>query len=548
MDETDPALDPAHRPRELDRVAAQLIGRGGQTRGLLGVGHHRFDLVKLTRKPCGQTVRQQAEGGVALTTVPASDLCPARGLARVGAVARQRTSPVGVIRTAIEPCITPRPGTNVLLAGKPRFVAKLHRPWPGGVPPARANSSLIPRGVETTTAALVAPSGEDVDASFGPGGVLWSVWIRPGEAGASPPLAHTRRSRAHILTASATTIHDKGNGTGSDRFSDCFVIPGNSSTEQTGELPWGFHETKRETTPGHQQPRPTPARALCESEREHVLDVLACPRFVDRAPAEVVATLLDEGQYLCSARTMYRILAANQPVRERRNQRDHPQYTKPELVATGPNQTWSWDITKLLGPKKWTYFYLYVVLDIFSRYALGWMVADRENSALAGRLIEQTCHKQGVQPQVLTLHSDRGAPMTSKCTAQLLADLGVTRSLSRPQVSDDNPFSEAQFKTLKYHPDFPGRFHDLTAAIAFCRSFFPWYNTEHRHAGIAMLTPDDVHHHRAHSVLQQRERTLQAAWTHHPERFVRGVPQPDPLPQAVWINPPATTTTGETAQ
>ena len=169
-------------------------------------------------------------------------------------------------------------------------------------------------------------------------------------------------------------------------------------------------------------------------------------------------------------------------------------------------------------------------------------------SALAGRLIEQTCHKQGVQPQVLTLHSDRGAPMTSKCTAQLLADLGVTRSLSRPQVSDDNPFSEAQFKTLKYHPGFPGCFHDLTAAIAFCRSFFPWYNTEHRHAGIAMLTPEDVHHHRAHSVLEQRERTLQAAWTRHPERFVRGVPQPDPLPQAVWVNPPATTTTGETAQ
>ena len=191
------------------------------------------------------------------------------------------------------------------------------------------------------------------------------------------------------------------------------------------------------------------------AEREHVLNVLASPRFVDRAPAEVAATLLDEGQYLCSERTMYRILAANQPVRERRNQRDHPQYTKPELVATGPNQTWSWDITKLLGPKKWTYFYLYVVLDIFSRYAVGWMVADRENSALAGRLIEQTCHKQGVQPQVLTLHSDRGAPMTSKCTAQLLADLGITRSLSRPQVSDDNPFSEAQFKTLKYHPGFP---------------------------------------------------------------------------------------------
>ena len=194
---------------------------------------------------------------------------------------------------------------------------------------------------------------------------------------------------------------------------------------------------------------------------------------------------------------MYRVLAANQPVRERRNQREHPQYAKPELVATGSNQTWSWDVTKLLGPKKWTYFYLYVLLDIFSRYVVGWMVADRENSALAGRLIEETCHKQGVEPQVLTLHSDRGAPMTSQCTAQLLADLGVTRSLSRPQVSDDNPFSEAQFKTLKYHPGFPGRFHDIDAAITFCRTFFPWYHAEHRHGGIAMLTPDDVHHGRA---------------------------------------------------
>ena len=166
-----------------------------------------------------------------------------------------------------------------------------------------------------------------------------------------------------------------------------------------------FYRRQR-STPGHQQPRPTPARALCEAEREQILDVLAGPRFVDRAPAEVVATLLDEGHYLCSERTMYRILAADQPVRERRNQREHPQYTKPELVATAPNQTWSWDITKLLGPTKWTYFYLYVVLDIFSRYAVGWMVADRENSALAGRLIEEACHKQGVQPQVLTLHSD----------------------------------------------------------------------------------------------------------------------------------------------
>ena len=308
-----------------------------------------------------------------------------------------------------------------------------------------------------------------------------------------------------------------------------------------------FYRRQR-PVPGHQQPRPTPARALCQSEREHVLDVLVTPRFVDRSPAEVMATLLDEGEYLCSERTMYRVLAANQPVRERRNQREHPQYAKPELVATEPNQTWSWDISKLLGPTKWTYFYLYVLLDIYSRYVVGWMVADRENSALAGRLIEETCHKQGVQPQVLTLHSDRGAPMTSKCTAQLLADLGVTRSLSRPQVSDDNPFSEAQFKTLKYHPGFPGRFHDIEAAIGFCRSFFPWYNLEHRHGGIAMLTPDDIHHGRARDVLAQRKRIIEAAWVDHPERFVRGIPKPRPLPEAVWINPPATTTTGDIAQ
>jgi len=259
--------------------------------------------------------------------------------------------------------------------------------------------------------------------------------------------------------------------------------------------------------------------------------VLASPRFVDRAPGEVVATLLDEGEYLCSERTMYRVLAANQSVRERRNQREHPPYTKPELVATAPNQTWSWDITKLLGPKKWTYFYLYVLLDIFSRYVVGWMVADRENSALAGRLIEESCHKQGVEPEVLTLHSDRGAPMTSKCTAQLLADLGVTRSLGRPHVSDDNPFSEAQFKTLKYHPGFPVRFPDIDRAIDHCRSFFPRYNTEHRHGGIAMLTPDDVHHGRARAVLAQRERTLARAWTEHPERFVRGIPEPARFPR-----------------
>jgi len=308
-----------------------------------------------------------------------------------------------------------------------------------------------------------------------------------------------------------------------------------------------FYRRKR-PIPGRQQPRPTPARALSKNERERVVAVLSSERFVDRSPAEVFATLLDEKTYLCSERTMYRVLAECQPVRERRNQLQHPQYAKPELMATAPNQVWSWDITKLLGPKKWTYYYLYVLLDIYSRYAVGWMVADRENSALAGRLIEETCTKQGVEPEVLTLHSDRGSPMTSKCTAQLLGDLGVTRSLSRPQVSDDNPFSEAQFKTLKYHPGFPRCFTDIHHATGHCRSFFPWYNTEHRHGGISMLTPHDVHHGLAPGVIAERKRTLKAAWAAHPERFVRGTPKPSPLPEAVWINPPETSTTGGIAQ
>ena len=291
-------------------------------------------------------------------------------------------------------------------------------------------------------------------------------------------------------------------------------------------------------TPGHQQPRRTPARALDAAEREAVRDTLASERFVDRSPAAVVATLLDEGSYLCSERTMYRILAADHPVRERRDQLTHPPYTRPELVATAPNQTWSWDITRLLGPKKWTYYYLYVLIDIFSRYVVGWMVADRENSTLASRLIQETCLKQDVQPRTLTLHSDRGSPMTGKCTAQLLADLGVTRSLGRPRVSDDNPFSEANFKTLKYHPGFPGRFADIHAATGFCRTFFRWYNDEHRHGGIAMLAPADVHYGRAEAMIAQRERTLQQAWAQHPERFVRGKPKPQALPQQVWINRP----------
>ena len=294
---------------------------------------------------------------------------------------------------------------------------------------------------------------------------------------------------------------------------------------------------RRKPTTGP-QPRPTPARALSEDECQAVLDVLDSPRFVDRAPAEVVATLLDEQRYLCSERSMYRILAARAPVRERRNQLRHPDYTKPELVAVAPNQVWSWDITRLRGPEKWSYYYLYVLLDIFSRYVVGWMLAPRENANLAGRLIEETCCKHDVKPEVLTLHSDRGSPMTAKCTAQLLADLGLTQSLSRPQVCDDNPFSEAQFKTLKYHPSFPSRFASQEAAQAFCRTFFPWYNTEHRHGGIAHLTPHGVHHGRAEQDLAARQVTLDAAFQTHPERFLRGRPIVSPLPGTVYINRP----------
>jgi putative transposase len=292
------------------------------------------------------------------------------------------------------------------------------------------------------------------------------------------------------------------------------------------------------------QPRRTPPRKLSQDERAYIVEVLCSPRFVDRAPAEIVATLLDEGIFLCSERTMYRILAELAPVRERRNQLTHPTYRKPELIATAPNEVWSWDITKLRGPAKWTYYYLYVILDIFSRYVVGWMVADRENTTLATRLIDESCRKHDVHPDQLVLHSDRGAPMTSKGTGQLLADLGVIRSLSRPHTSDDNPYSEAAFKTVKYHPSFPGRFGCIEDATAFCRSFFRWYNAEHRHGGIAMLTPETVHFCRATEAVEQRRRVLAAAYAAHPERFVAGLPVPEAAPTAAWINPPKVTHSG----
>lgn len=279
-------------------------------------------------------------------------------------------------------------------------------------------------------------------------------------------------------------------------------------------------------------------RRIPDNERVGILDLLHSPRFVDRAPAEVFATLLDDGDYLCSERTMYRILSEQGEVHERRQQRRRTEYTKPELLATGPNQVWSWDITKLKGPRSWNGFHLYVIIDIFSRYVVGWMVAERESAMLAERLISETALKQNVRPGALTIHADRGAAMRSKPVAQLLGDLGITKSHSRPYVSDDNPFSESQFKTLKYFPSFPGAFGSIEDARAFCRSFFHWYNNHHRHGGIAMLTPAVVHHGCAQSVLHARQSALRVAYHRNPHRFVRGCPRPEPLPEAVWINPP----------
>jgi putative transposase len=277
--------------------------------------------------------------------------------------------------------------------------------------------------------------------------------------------------------------------------------------------------------------------ALSEEERAAVLEQLHSERFVDASPAQVYATLLDEGTYLASERTMYRILAAAGESGERRDQLRHPAYAKPELLATGPNQLWSWDITKLKGPATWSWFYLYVLLDASSRYVTGWLLASRESGVLADRLIAETVAREGVTGG-LTIHADRGPAMTSKPVAYLLADLGITKSHSRPHVSNDNPFSEAQFKTLKYRPDFPSRFGSIEDARAFCRSFFGWYNAEHRHSALGLMTPEMVHRGRAPEVRAARAVVLDTAYAAHPERFVRKRPEPPPLPTAVWINPP----------
>lgn len=289
---------------------------------------------------------------------------------------------------------------------------------------------------------------------------------------------------------------------------------------------------------GPKKERPRPPLALSRDEEQQVLDALHSERFQDKAPPEVYATLLDKGVYLCSIRTMYRILEKHQELKDRRRQVNRSHCVKPELLATKPNEVWSWDITKLKGPAKWTYFYLYVILDIFSRYVVGWMVAERESAALAKRLISETCDKQDIVKDQLTIHADRGSSMRSKPVAHLLSDLGVTKTHSRPYTSNDNPFSEAQFKTVKHCPDFPDRFGSIQDSRGFCQTFFHWYNNEHKHSGLKLLTPAAVHYGQAEHIIASRTRVLEQAFMKYPNRFKYQMPQHPQLDQKVWINKP----------
>jgi putative transposase len=319
---------------------------------------------------------------------------------------------------------------------------------------------------------------------------------------------------------------------------DCGVITAACAALELSRASFHRHQTAATRPPVSVCPRPRPARALAANERDTVISLLRAEPYVDLAPAEVYATLLDQGTYHCSIRTMYRILHEHEETRERRRQLRHPVYQKPELLAEGPNEVWSWDITKLMGPQKWTYFYLYVIIDIFSRRVVGWCVADRESAALFKPLFLETLAKHGVNPGQLILHADRGPSMTAKATAFLLADLGVTKSHSRPHTSNDNPFSESHFKTMKYQPQFPKRFGCIQDAKSFCRDFFQWYNCDHHHSGIGLMTPNQVHYGQADAVHATRQDTLDQAFRTNPERFVNKAPKPPQKPTAVWINPP----------
>lgn len=312
-----------------------------------------------------------------------------------------------------------------------------------------------------------------------------------------------------------------------------------------GEAQARWYRRHRQSPPTARPPRPPKPqpRALSAAERAELRATLNSPEHVDDAPATAYAKLLDDGVYLGSVSTMYRVLREHDEVHERRRHATHPAAKKPELLADRPNAVWSWDITKLLGPAKWTYYYLYVIIDIFSRYVPGWMLAHAENAALAERLIADTTAKQNIAHGQLSLHADRGSPMTAKPVAFLLADLGVTKSHSRPHCSNDNPYSESHFRTLKYRPTFPDRFGSFQDANAHCGRFFDWYNNEHRHSGIGYHTPADVHYGRAEAIRQQRAVVLDAAYAAHPERFVRKPPEPPKLPTTVWINEPQEDTT-----
>lgn len=300
------------------------------------------------------------------------------------------------------------------------------------------------------------------------------------------------------------------------------------------------YRRRRPPLHGPPEPRPRSHRALQPAEAAVILETLNSERFCDQAPAQIWATLLDEGIYLGSISTMYRLLRAEHQVRERRAQARRPASVKPELMATGPNQVWSWDITKLRGPHKWTWFQLYVILDVHSRYAVAWLVATRESARLAEELIADAIYQHQIPQGQLALHADRGSSMTSKTVSQLLADLGVQQSHSRPHQSNDNPFSEANFKTLKYSPSFPKRFSGIDHARKFCDWFFQHYNHQHRHSGIGLHTPADVHYGRADEIRAQRQITLDAAYTARPERF-RRPPSAPRIPEATWINPPKET-------
>ena len=315
-------------------------------------------------------------------------------------------------------------------------------------------------------------------------------------------------------------------------------VPVTRASEALGLARSTYYRAQQPTQETEPTVRPPSPRALSDEERATVLALLNSDQFMDESPYQVYAALLDAQQYYCSVSTMYRILAEHDQVRERRNQLQHPTYAKPELLATGPRDLWSWDITKLRGPRKWTCYYLYVILDVYSRYAVGWMIAEQESAELAEQLIGETCTKEGIASGQLTIHADRGSPMIAKSLALLLIDLGVSKSHARPYVPDDNPFSEAHFKTLKYRPDYPERFGSLADARSWAQAFFAWYNNGHYHSSLGWLTPADVHHGRAETVRQARQQVLQQAYQAHPERFVKGVPTAPELPAAVWINPP----------